>query len=317
VLKVVKTDGVLEVDAEQLASFEGLDIDFIDGEYLTEDELIEHCSDADGLLVLREPITENVVSHLKRCKAISRFGVGLDSIDLDATARAGITVTNVPDSNTEEVATHALAMLLLLNRKLNSYDSAVRAGQWDALGLGEGIRRPGNTILGVVGMGRIGRLVAQRGRVLGFQVWGYDPFLSDEDCAALGVEPVELDTLITSADAVSLHVPLTEQTRNLIDADQIAGMKPGAILVNVSRGGLIDETALASALSSGKLGGAALDAFSDEPMPTDHPLFSAPNTVFSPHAAHYSEQSYAEVRTKAFADLAAVLRGQQPKYRVN
>lgn len=313
---VVKTDGMLEVEEEQLACFEGLDIEFIEQECLTEETLIAACREADGILALREPFTARVLAELKQCKVISRFGVGLDSIDLSAAAQAGITVTNVPDSNTEEVATHALAMLLHLNRKLHTYDAALRAGNWDPMQIGAGIQRPGHTVLGVVGMGRIGRLVAQRARGLGFQVWAYDPFLDEQECARLDVRPVSLDLLFAEADAVSLHVPLNEETRNLVGARRIAGMKRGAVLINVSRGGLIDEEALAEALTSGHLAGAALDAFAQEPSPPDNPLLRAPNTLFSPHAAHYSHQSYAEVRTKAFAEVAAVLRGEEPRYAV-
>lgn len=313
---VVKTDGMLEVDHEQLDCFQGLDVKFIDQECLTEDALIATCAEADGILALREPFTARVIAELKKCKVISRFGVGLDSIDLTAAAEAGITVTNVPDSNTEEVATHTLAMLLHLNRKLRTYDEALRSGKWDPMTVGAGIQRPAQTVVGVVGMGRIGKLVAERAQGLGFHVWAYDPFLDDGGCARLGVRRVELDTLFSQADAVSLHVPLNDQTRNMVNTERIAGMKKGAVLINVSRGGLVDEDALAEALTSGHLAGAALDAFAEEPTPPENPLLKAPNTLFSPHAAHYSQQSYIEVRTKAFADLAAVLRGEAPRYAV-
>ncbi|MFV0425688.1 MAG: C-terminal binding protein [Beutenbergiaceae bacterium] len=315
--KVVKTDGVLGVGPQQRACFDGLEIDFHDRELLTEDALIGACADADALLVLREPITRKVIQTLDRCQVISRFGVGLDSIDLEAAAEAGIVVTNVPDSNAEEVATHALAMMLHLTRRLAQFDRGVRDQNWDAMSIGAGIRRPGATTVGIVGLGRIGRLVAQRAAALGFRIVGFDPLLEPEQIAQLGIVSSDLDTVFADADVVSLHIPLTAQTQNLVDAQRIARMKPGAILLNVSRGGIVDEQALAQALVDGHLGGAGLDALVDEPPAADHPLLRAPRTLFSPHAAHYSEQSYAEVRTRAFADVAAVLRGDQPRYAVS
>ncbi|MFV0253643.1 MAG: C-terminal binding protein [Beutenbergiaceae bacterium] len=313
----MKTDGLLSVDPEQRACFDGLDVDLVEAQLLTEDALIETCADADALLVLREPITRTVIEQLQRCRVISRFGVGVDSIDLEAAAQAGIVVTNVPDSNTEEVATHALAMILHLNRRLADFDRGVRDGNWDAMSIGAGIQRPAATTIGILGLGRIGRLVAQRAQALGFAVIGTDPMLTASQIADLGVTGTDIDTLLGTSDMVSLHVPLTDQTRLLVDADRIASMKPGAVLINVSRGGIVDEDALAQALVEGRLGGAGLDAFAAEPPPAEQPLLRAPRTVFSPHAAHYSEQSYADVRTRAFADAAAVLRGASPRYPVS
>jgi D-3-phosphoglycerate dehydrogenase len=315
--KIVKTDGMLEVGPSQLECLDGLGAEFVDRACLTEVELVEACADADGILVLREPVTAKVIAGLDRCKVISRFGVGLDSIDVAAATEAGIVVTNVPDSNTDEVATHAIAMVMALTRRLNEFDRSVRSGSWDALGVGRGIRRFDRLVLGLVGLGRIGRLVAERARALGLQVCAYDPQLSPEQVRGLGVEPVGLDDLISGADVVSLHVPLTEETAGLLDRGRIGRMKPGAIVINVSRGGLIDEGALADALISGHLAGAGLDAFAEEPAAPQHPLLGLPQVLLSPHAAHYSEQSYEEVRTKAFADLAAVLRGEPPRYPVN
>lgn len=316
-MKIIKTDGMLTVEPEQMAYLEGLGAEFIEKTLLTEDELIAECADADALLVLREPITARVISHLKKCKVIGRFGVGLDTIDVPAATAAGIQITNVPDSNIDEVSTHALAMILSLVRRLKLFDTAVRSGRWKALADGDGITRPDCQTLGLIGFGQIGRLTAKKARAFGFEIIAYDPHMSADRIAAEGARPVSFDELIAEADIISLHVPFTPETGNIVSADAISKMKPGSMLINVSRGGLIDEAALAEALNSGHIASAGLDTLADEPPSPDNPLLAVDNLLLSPHAAHFSTQSYAEVRSKAFADVAAVLRGEKPKYPVN
>lgn len=315
--KVVKTDGMLLTEAEQLAQFDGLAVNFIEATCLTEEALIEACADADAVLALREPFSARVMQAMPKCKIISRFGVGLDTIDVPAATAAGIRVANVPDSNYDEVSTHALAMLLALLRRLPQYDSAVRSGRWDALGGGVGIRRPSHMRLGLVGFGRIGRDFARKAAAVGFQVCAFDPHMPAQVFEDAGVKQVTFEDLLVSCDVLSLHVPLTDSTTNLIDAHALGQMIPGSYIINVSRGGLIDERALASALESGHIAGAGIDTLSSEPPQADNPLLKQSNLLLSPHAAHYSQQSYAEVRTKAFASVAAVLRGQEPLYPVN
>jgi D-3-phosphoglycerate dehydrogenase len=315
--KVVKTDGILLTEAEQLAQFDGLPVNFIEATCLTEEALIAACADADAVLALREPFTAKVMQAMSKCKIISRFGVGLDSIDVPAATAAGIRVANVPDSNFDEVSTHALAMLLALLRRLPQYDAAVRGGRWDALGGGVGIRRPSHMTLGLVGFGRIGRDFARKAQAVGFQLQAFDPHMPSTVFEAAGVKQVSFQDLLVSSDALSLHVPLTASTANLIDADALGQMRAGSYLINVSRGGLIDELALAAALASGQIAGAGIDTLASEPPPADNPLLKQANLLLSPHAAHYSQQSYAEVRTKAFAGVAAVLRGEEPLYPVN
>jgi len=316
-MKIVKTDGMLAVEPEQLAYFAGIGAEFVEKTLLTEDELIAECADADALLILREPITPRVIAALKKCKVIGRFGVGLDTIDVPAATAAGIRITNVPDSNIDEVSTHAMAMILALVRRLKRFDTAVRAGRWTALSDGEGITRPDRQTLGLVGFGQIGRLTARKARAFGYEIIAYDPYMPSERITAEGAKPVSFDELIATVDIVSLHIPATPETANIISRDVIGRMKDGAILINVSRGGLVDEAALAEALKSGKLAAAGLDALAQEPPSPDNPLLGVENLLLSPHAAHYSTQSYAEVRNKAFADVAAVLRGEKPKYPVN
>jgi len=316
-MKVIKTDGMLSVEPEQRAFFDGMDIEFIEKTLLSEDELIAECGDADALLVLREPITARVIAALPKLKVIGRFGVGLDTLDVPACTQAGVRITNVPDSNIDEVSTHALAMILALTRRLKVYDTAVRSGRWKALADGAGILRPDRQTLGLIGFGQIGRLTAKKAAAFGFSIIAYDPHIPPDRIEANGARAVGLDELVSASDIVSLHIPFLPETSNILSRERIAKMRENAIVINVSRGGLVDEVALAEALKVGRLSGAGLDALADEPPKPDNPLLALDNVLFSPHAAHYSEQSYAEVRSKVFADVAAVLRGEKPKYPVN
>ncbi|MCC2612560.1 C-terminal binding protein [Neorhizobium sp. Rsf11] len=316
-MKIIKTDGMLAVEPEQLAYLEGLGAEFIEKTLLTEEALIAEAKDAEALMVLREPITARVLSELKNLKVIGRFGVGLDSIDVEAATQAGVQVTYVPDSNIDEVSTHALALILSLARKLKVYDSAVRQGRWLAMDDGAGITRPSEQILGLIGFGQIGRLTAAKARAFGYEIIAYDPYISAERISATGARPVSLDELFAQADFISLHIPATPETRKIISAEALNKMKKGAYVINVSRGGLVDEAALAEAIQSGHIAGAGIDTFEKEPPAPDNPLLALDQVIVSPHAAHYSTQSYTEVRSKVFADVAAVLRGEKPRYPVN
>jgi D-3-phosphoglycerate dehydrogenase len=315
--RILKTDGMLAVEPEQMACLDGLDAELVERTCLTEAALIAEGAGADALMVLREPVTARVLAALPRLRVVGRFGVGLDTVDVDACTAAGVQVTNVPDSNLDEVSTHALALILALSRRLVRFDRAVRAGRWRALADGAGITRPDRQLLGLIGFGRIGRLTAAKARAVGFAVAACDPHVPDAAIAAEGVRPMPLDALVAAADVVSLHVPMTEATRDILSAARIATMKPGALVINVSRGGLVDEAALAAALTEGRLGGAGIDTLAFEPPEPGNPVLAAPNVILTPHAAHYSTESYAEVRTKVFADVAAVLGGGRPRYPVN
>jgi D-3-phosphoglycerate dehydrogenase / 2-oxoglutarate reductase len=316
-MKIIKIDGLLTVEPQQLAYLDELSAEFIEKTLLTEDAIIAEAGDADALLVLREPITARVLSELKNLKVIGRFGVGLDTIDVEAATRAGVRVTYVPDSNIDEVSTHAIAMILALTRRLKTFDTAIHAGRWDAMGDGAGMTRTDRQTLGLIGFGQIGRLTAQKAKAFGYNIVAYDPYMPAERITAGGAHPASLDELIDQADVISLHVPATPETRNIIDANALSRIKKGAIIVNVSRGGLIDEAALADAIKSGHIAGAGIDTFAQEPPSPDNPLLALEKVIISPHAAHYSAQSYEEVRSKVFADVAAVLKGEKPRYPVN
>ncbi|MBO0679054.1 C-terminal binding protein [Mycolicibacterium sp. S2-37] len=279
--------------------------------------LLEAARYADALIVAVEPIRAPLIAELRRCRLIHRCGIGTDVVDIEAATRKGIQVTNVPDANFHEVAAHAMALILALTRRLVAWDANVRAGKFGDGRLGMSLHRPDVQTVGLIGLGRIGRRVAAAARAVGFSVIAYDPAISADDAAALDVTLADTDDVIASADVLSLHVPLTDATRHLLDAAALSRMKRGAFVINVSRGGLIDEAALAEAVASKKLGGAGIDTFEIEPLPADSPLLGVDGILLSPHAAHWSRESLGETMVKSFAEVARVLRGEAPHHPVN
>jgi D-3-phosphoglycerate dehydrogenase len=291
---------------------------------IDEDDLIRVARDADAMLVsTREAITRRVLQNIPRVKVISRYGVGLDNVDLDAAAEAGIVVTHYPGYCTAEVADHALAMILALNRRIVEQDHALRAGSWVEHGpatrriLRGPIQPLREQTLGIVGFGRIGQAVAARARPFNLTIIAADPYVEPEVMTAAGVEPVTLEDLLRRADVVTLHAPLTAETRGLIDAAALALMKPEAVLVNTARGPLIDLPALAGALEEGRLSGAALDVVDPEPLPADSPFYRLPNVILTPHSAYYSERSVDVVRRETLLEALQVLRGKRPRTVAN
>jgi D-3-phosphoglycerate dehydrogenase len=273
----------------------------------TEDEVIAGLSEvsADALVVQWATVTAAVLDAAPQCRFVSRLGIGYDMIDVAAATRRGVAVANTPDYCVDEVVAHALAMALWLVRGLGRFDAAVRAGQWAAAAAYRDAARPAGTVLGVVGLGRIGAKVATQAKALGFDVLGHDPYAAAGDHVRL----TSLEDLLRSSHLVTLHAPLTAQTRHLIRADTIGLMRHGALLVNTCRGGLIDELAVAEALQAGRLGGAALDVFETEPLPAASPLRSLPNVLLSPHAAWYSPASLAELPVRTAQQVVDFLAG--------
>ncbi|HUB41010.1 MAG TPA: C-terminal binding protein [Streptosporangiaceae bacterium] len=272
--------------------------------------------DAEAILVTVQEVTAGTLDAMPACKIVSRVGTGLDSIDLDAAARRGIYVTNVADYSVDEVSTHAIALLLAHTRRLPQYVAGVRAGQWSSTGNGA-IRRLRGLTLGVVGFGRIGQATAAKGRGLGLWVLAFDPFRAGTDIRASGAEPVDLPELLDRSDFISLHVPLTAQTHHLINAQALAAMKPSAVLINTARGGLVDEPALAAAIRSGQIAGAALDVLAQEPPPQDHPLLADQRVLITPHAGWYSTEAQDDVAVRACEEVHRVLSGQPPRSPAN
>jgi len=314
---VVRTDGILQIEDEDVALLTAAGLRYSEATCKSEEEVIAAGQGAAGLLVLAEPITARVLDALPDLKVVARFGVGLDTIDIPAATARGVRIVNVPDANTTEVAAHAMALILTLVRRIPQLNGAVQEGKWGFRNGGEGIRRISQQTAGILGFGRIGRLVAESCRQLGFSVLVHDPFVDDSVVEAAGFSPVPLDALVRSSDVLSLHVPMSEENRNIIGREAIASMRDGAIIVNVSRGGLIDEVALAAAVSSGKLAGAGIDTVAEEPLASDSPLRGHPGILITPHAAHYSAESFRETVHRAYADVARVLSGQPPQNPVN
>jgi D-3-phosphoglycerate dehydrogenase / 2-oxoglutarate reductase len=265
----------------------------------TPDEVIEAALEADALIVQWASITSAVVESLDRCRVISRMGVGYDMIDVDAATARGIAVANTPDYCVEEVASHTIGLILAGVRQLVALDRWTREGRWQIVPDGPLPRRPSETTVGIAGFGRIGSRVAEFASALGFRVVVADPFVHAERIVQARCIPVELGELVTEADILSLHVPLVDATRHLIDRSALRAMKPGAFLVNTCRGGLVDEQALVEALEAGLLGGAALDVFESEPLPAESPLRHAPRVILGPHAAWYSASALSELPLRA------------------
>ncbi|MGI8479773.1 MAG: C-terminal binding protein [Gaiellaceae bacterium] len=264
-------------------------------------------------LISWEPVTVADLGRLPALRVISTPSVGFEHIDVEAATQRGIWVCHVPDYCVDEVADHALALLLALVRGIVELDRSVGEGDWDAKAAGP-LRRLGDVRLGVVGFGRIGRALAARALGLGLDVQATDPVVPDETIGAAGVRPATLDELLRTSDAVSLHTPLTGDTDGLIGARELALLPRGAYLVNVARGSLVDETAMLAALESGQLAGAALDTLGVEP-PTQAPR--APRLIVTPHAAWYSQEAEAAAHRRAAESVRAALEGSRPLDAVN
>jgi len=241
---------------------------------------------------------------MRRCRAVIRYGIGYDNIDVDAATKAGLPVSIVPGTASEEVASHAFAMGLALARRLPAGDTAIRDNGWGGV-IGYDTPVLSQLTVGVVGMGRIGQHVARMYDSVGARVRAYDPFVTESF-----VELGELDDILENSDVVSLHLPLNDDTRNLVSEDVLARMRRGTVVVNVSRGGLVDEAALADALRSGHIAGAGIDTFVQEPLPSEHPLRSAPNTILTPHISWRSTRSTGALQEGACDRVRLVLTGQ-------
>ncbi len=308
--KVVVTDQVFPAVEVERALLAEIDAELVVADGTREGALAE-ARDADALLNTYLPIDADAVASLERCRVIARYGIGVDNVDLEAAASAGITVTNVPDYCVEEVATHTLAMLLALLRRIPDGDRLVRAGEWGVAGV-RPLHRLSELEIGIVGLGRIGRRVAELLRPTGCRLLGHDPFVERSD----ELELVGVDELLERSHAVSLHLPLTPDTRGMMGAEQFARMRSDAVLVNTSRGPLVDLDAATTALRDGTIAAAALDVFEMEPVDVDR-VVDVPNLLMTPHVAYYSEEAIRESQTKAATQIIRVLSGQDPDYRVN
>lgn len=277
----------------------------------TEDDIIRTCAEADALLVQWAPVTRKVLEALPKVKCIVRYGVGVNNFDLEAAKALGVCACNVPDYCVDEVSTHTLGMILALARRMPHDTNNIRSG-----GYGMAKLIPFDSLqgqkLGLVSFGRIAREVARKARVFGLQVQAYDPFIPDSVFAESNASRVDLETLITTSDIISLHCPLVRETSHLINRESIARMKDHAMIVNTSRGPVIEEPALIEALRSGKLSGAALDVYEVEPLAADSPLRQLDNVLLTSHSASYTEQSMRLLQTKAGEAVRDFFQGKRP-----
>lgn len=289
-----------------------------------EDDVIHQATAADALIIQYVPITGRLLDALPRVRLVSRYGIGVDMIDAVAATQRGVLVTNVPDFCVEEVANQAMTFLLAFARKLVLIDGAVRDGNavkdaiWNTVPVSKPLRRLSTQTLGIVGLGRIGRRVAVRAVACGLSVLAVDPAISAAEMQQFGASKLEtLEDMLPRVDYLTLHVPLTETTRRLIDADRLALLRPGAIIINTARGPVIDEAALIGALQAGRLAGAGIDVYEREPISPDHPLCKMDHVLLSSHSAWYSEESLLDVKLRAAQAAADLFQGRIPQYVVN
>ncbi len=312
-MKILVLDGVKEAGVAALRR-PGWQVEVI-SERWSEAELISRIGDYDALIVRSATkVTAPVIEAARSLKVIGRAGVGVDNIDLEAATRRGIVVVNAPDGNTIAAAEHSLALMLALARNIPQGDAGLKQGRWERKHL-VGVELKQKT-LGILGLGRIGSAVARRAQAFDMICLGYDPYISAEQADRLGVELVPLKTLLERSDFLTIHMPLTNDTRHLLDAKALALMKPGVRIINVARGGLIDEAALAEALKTGRIAGAAVDVFEEEPA-ISSPLLDCPNVVLTPHLGASTEEAQLHVAVDVAEAIANFLAGGLPNNAVN
>jgi len=302
--------GSIEEEKEELGR---IGTELILAQIRKEEDLIRVCKEADGLINQYAILNRNVLDHLTKCKVVARYGVGVDSIDLKAATDLGIIVANVPDYCIDEVASHAVAMLLTLIRKTVFFDRKVKSSQWD-FRQGPPIHRIQGKTLGLIGCGKIGFEVAKRMSAFGVKVITFDPYLEK---VSEGIELEDFDTVLKESDFISIHCPLNDSTRHLIGDEALKKMEKKPMIINTSRGPIVDEKALIQALEQGLISGAGLDVLEKEPPDDQNSLLKMENVILSPHVGFYSEESISELKRRTAKNVADVLRGKRPGSVVN
>ena len=320
VLKVLQRSGLLESEERIL---EKIDAQVISAALSTEEEIIVSAQDVDAVIVgAIEPYTRKVIQSLKKCKIISRMGIGCNNIDLAAATKSGIPVAYVPDASVEEVSDHALALIMCFARKLIPINRAVKEGVWkpgrkDLLEMRKNIAPLNEQTLGLIGVGRIGSALCKKAREIGMKVIVYDPYIPLSTVQGLDAKLVEFDKVLTESDFISLHAALTKESRHLFGLKQFKKMKSTAYIINTARGGLIKEDAMFVALSKGYIAGAGLDVTDPEPPDPKNPLFHLENVILTGHTAFYSQSSARKLRERAVQAVVTALRGQVPQILAN
>jgi D-3-phosphoglycerate dehydrogenase len=293
--------------------FSEIDPELILAHCNTEDEVIKAAQDADGIINQYAPITRRVIESLKRCKVIARYGVGVDNIDIEAATEYGIIVANVPDYCIDEVSTHTMALILSCARGITLLDSKISEKIWDFT-LAKPLFRTKGKTLGLFGLGKIARAVAQKASGFGFKIIAYDPYVSKID---RGIKLVEFSQLLSDSDFISIHTPLTDKTKHSFGESELKTMKKTAYLINTARGPIINERNLYVALKERWIAGAALDVMEKEPPDWENLLPKLNNLIITPHISFYSEESYVELKTKTADAVHSVLKGKLPRAMVN
>ena len=310
--KIVITDcdhGSIEEERAIFGKF-GADLDL--AQMADEEEIVARCHDADGLITQYAPISRRVLESLPQCWVVSHYGVGVDTIDLQAATELGIIVANVPGYCVDEVSDHTLAVFLSLVRKIILLDRSIRSGTWD-FRVAIPIHRLNGMTYGIVGCGRIGQGVARRVSAFGLRVIGYDPYLTEVE----GIQLIPFERLLAESDFISIHCPLTESNHHLFARDQFQRMGRKPLVMNLSRGALVDEAALIEALERGWVSGVALDVLEKEPPDMKNPLMKRDNVILTPHIGFYSEESKSELKRRAAENVTSVLMGKLPISVVN
>jgi D-3-phosphoglycerate dehydrogenase len=312
-LKVLVSDPISDLGIEQLVDATDVTVDKKTG--LSEDELIEIIGDYDALLVRSQTkVTEKIMNAATKLKVIGRAGVGVDNINLDAATSRGIIVINAPDGNTITTCEHAFAMMMALARHIPQAYAKTITGTWDRKFLGVELR---NKKLGVLGMGRIGSEVAKRAKVFGMDILGYDPFLTEERADKLGITLATVDQVVREADFITIHTPLTPETKHMISTEQFNVMKKGMRIINCARGGVVDEAALVKAIDDGIVAGAAFDVFEKEPPQADHPFLNHPKIIVTPHLGASTVEAQENVAIDVSEQVLHILRNEPFKNAVN
>jgi D-3-phosphoglycerate dehydrogenase len=311
--RVVVTDYTFPGVAAERAAAERQGAEFVAFQCKSAEDVARAVEGATVAIVQFAPLGAAAIAGMAEGGGIVRYGIGYDNIDLPSAFARGLPVGYVPDYCTAEVADHTASLVLSSLRKLPRLDASVRAGEWAAVSILQPVKPFDETVVGFLGLGRIGSMVLARLRPFGFRFIVADPQLDEAGAAALGATRVDMGTLFREADVLSLHAPATAETTHVVNAKNLATMKPGAVVVNTARGKLIDEAALADALTHRLIGGAALDVFETEPLPADSPLRAAPHLILTPHAAWYSDAAIVKLQELVAGDITRLLAGQPPR----
>lgn len=313
--KVVITDREYENIDNELRILKEIDADVYDYQVRNEDDVIAVAKDCDAMIFQYANISEKVINSLEKCKIIAKYATGIDSIDIPAATRRGIYFTNVHEYCSDEVSVHAMALLLYLERRIGEFGRFTAQGNWYRMG--KPVHSLRESVVGIISFGRIARQLIDKLKPFCDEIWVYDAFVPDQAIRDYGVIPKSFDEIVENADYISVHAPLTEETKHMFNREVFKKMKNTASIINVARGALVKEDDLLWALQNGEIAAAALDVLEHEPPAKDNPLLSMENVIVTPHTAWYSTTSQKKLQSTVAEDVARVLTGQKPQNLVN